>query len=59
MFFYGYWRQDGDSGVDLSGDHIDLWNKDTLTPSAESFLRFRVGVPQDSQSLVMAERPER
>jgi hypothetical protein len=46
VFFYGYWRQDGDSGDDLSGGHIDLWNKDTLTPSAESFLRFRIGVPR-------------
>ncbi|MHB9834545.1 type VI secretion system amidase effector protein Tae4 [Paraburkholderia terrae] len=45
IFFYGYWRQEGDSQSDLSGGHIDLWNRDTLTPSAESFLRFRVGVP--------------
>ncbi len=46
IFFYGYWRQDGDSADQLSGGHIDLWNKDTLTPSAESFLRFRVGIAQ-------------
>lgn len=30
----------------LSGGHIDLWNKDTLTPSFTSFLRFRVGMSQ-------------
>jgi hypothetical protein len=46
IFFYGYWRQEGDSSDNLSGGHIDLWNKDTLTPSAESFLRFRFGVPE-------------
>ncbi|AXF13733.1 type VI secretion system amidase effector protein Tae4 [Paraburkholderia caledonica] len=46
IFFYGYWRQDGDSGAELTGGHIDLWNKDTLTPSAESFLRFRIGMPE-------------
>ena len=46
ILFDGYWRQDGDSGNDLSGGHIDLWNRDTLTPSAESFLRFRMGMPQ-------------
>lgn len=46
VFFYGYWRQDGDSDGDLSGGHIDLWNRNTLTPSAESFMRFRVGVPR-------------
>ena len=44
IFFYGYWRQEGDSADNLSGGHIDLWNKDTLTPSAESFLRFRMGI---------------
>ncbi|NPT47772.1 hypothetical protein GNZ12_42070 [Paraburkholderia sp. 1N] len=51
IFFYGYWRQDGDSADQLSGGHIDLWNKDTLTPSAESFLRFRVGIAQIANPL--------
>jgi len=43
IYFYGYWRQEGDARENLTGGHIDLWNKDTLTPSAESFLRFRLG----------------
>lgn len=37
VYFFGYWRQDGDSADAFSGGHIDLWNKDTLTPSAASF----------------------
>ena len=45
IYFFGYWRQEGDSADALSGGHIDLWNKDTLTPSAASFWRFRIGVP--------------
>lgn len=45
IYFFGYWRQEGDSADALSGGHIDLWNKDTLTPSAVSFWRFRIGVP--------------
>lgn len=44
IYFFGYWRQDGDSADALSGGHIDLWNKDTLTPSVVSFLRFRLGM---------------
>ncbi|WP_217588047.1 type VI secretion system amidase effector protein Tae4 [Burkholderia sp. GbtcB21] len=44
IYFFGYWRQDGDSADALSGGHIDLWNKDTLTPSVVSFLRFRIGM---------------
>jgi hypothetical protein len=43
IYFFGYWRQDGDSADTLSGGHIDLWNKDTLTPSFASFWRFRLG----------------
>ncbi|MEN2470239.1 type VI secretion system amidase effector protein Tae4 [Burkholderia sp. GS2Y] len=46
IYFFGYWRQDGDSADALSGGHIDLWNKDTLTPSVVSFLRFRIGMSQ-------------
>ncbi len=46
IYFFGYWRQDGDSGNNLSGGHIDLWNKDTLPASAESFLRFRLGISE-------------
>lgn len=44
IYFFGYWRQDGDPADALSGGHIDLWNNDTLTPSAVSFWRFRIGV---------------
>ncbi|MPV64513.1 type VI secretion system amidase effector protein Tae4 [Burkholderia sp. BE17] len=44
IYFFGYWRQDGDSADVLSGGHIDLWNKDALTPSVVSFLRFRIGM---------------
>jgi len=44
IYFFGYWRQDGDSSDNLSGGHIDLWNKDTLTPNWASFLRFRIGM---------------
>ncbi|MFL9897302.1 type VI secretion system amidase effector protein Tae4 [Paraburkholderia fungorum] len=33
IFFYGYWRQDGDSKDNLSGGHIDLWNGTRLTIS--------------------------
>ena len=43
IYFFGYWRQEGDSAGALSGGHIDLWNKDTLTPSFSSFWRFRLG----------------
>jgi hypothetical protein len=44
VFFHGYWHRPGEPANRLSGDHIDLWNKKTLTPSVESFLRFRLGI---------------
>lgn len=44
IFFGDYWARDGETAANLSGGHIDLWNKDTLTPSVESFLRFRAGI---------------
>jgi hypothetical protein len=44
IFFHGYWHRPGEAAGRLSGDHIDLWNKNTLTPSIESFLRFRIGI---------------
>ena len=31
VFFANYWARDGEKH--LTGDHIDLWNKSTLTPS--------------------------
>lgn len=42
IYFANYWRRAGETAP--SGDHIDLWNRDTLTPSIESFLRFRLGI---------------
>ena len=47
IFFFGYWQQDGDNKDNLTGGHIDLWNKDTLTSKgfaswATSFARFRL-----------------
>ncbi|PCE24090.1 hypothetical protein BWP39_30875 [Paraburkholderia acidicola] len=49
VFFSGYWARDTDSRGQTTGDHIDLWNRDTLTsPGAQgwvnSFVRFRVGL---------------
>lgn len=44
IFFRDYWRRRGESRGTGSGDHIDLWNRDTLTPSLTSFLRFTVGI---------------
>ncbi|WP_175947361.1 T6SS effector amidase Tae4 family protein [Burkholderia pyrrocinia] len=49
VYFSGYWARDTDSHGQTTGDHIDLWNKDTLTSPGiggrvTSFLRFRVGV---------------
>jgi hypothetical protein len=44
MFFKDYWRRPGQTTGNGSGDHIDLWNRSTLTPSWESFLRFRLGI---------------
>jgi hypothetical protein len=49
VFFSGYWARNTDAPGQTSGDHIDLWNRDTLTaPGFEgraiSFLRFRMGV---------------
>jgi type VI protein secretion system component Hcp len=42
VYFENYWKREGERAP--SGDHIDLWNRNTLTPSIESFLRFRVGI---------------
>jgi hypothetical protein len=44
VFFKDYWRRPGETRGTGSGDHIDLWNLRTLTPSWESFLRFYVGI---------------
>ena len=42
VFFANYWARPGEKSP--TGDHIDLWNKSTLTPSFASILRFRVGM---------------
>ncbi|MFM0551546.1 type VI secretion system amidase effector protein Tae4 [Paraburkholderia sediminicola] len=49
VFFSGYWSRDTDRNGQTSGDHIDLWNRDTLTSPGvagrlTSFFRFRVGM---------------
>lgn len=44
IFFGGYWARNGESSATASGGHIDLWNKRTLTPSVQSFFRFRLGI---------------
>ncbi|MEN7528011.1 type VI secretion system amidase effector protein Tae4 [Cupriavidus sp. DL-D2] len=31
IYFFGYWRQDGDGDNTLTGGHIDLWNGSRLT----------------------------
>lgn len=42
IYFANYWRRSGESQA--SGDHIDLWQRDSLSPSIESFFRFRLGI---------------
>lgn len=42
IYFANYWRRGGEAAA--SGDDIDLWNKTTLSPSIESFFRFRLGI---------------
>lgn len=43
IYFENYWRRSGETGQG-SGDHIDLWNKTSLTPSIESTMRFTLGI---------------
>ena len=44
VFFQDYWFRDGEKFP--TGDHIDLWNINQLTPSFTTFLRFRLGITQ-------------
>jgi hypothetical protein len=44
VFFKDYWRRRGEMKGVGSGDHIDLWNRDSLTPGWASFLRFSIGI---------------
>ena len=43
VFFKDYWKREGEKSP--TGDHIDLWNRDRLTSSIASWLRFSVGLP--------------
>jgi len=42
VFFKDYWLRSGERHP--TGDHIDLWNRDCLTPSFTTFLRFSLGI---------------
>jgi len=42
VFFKDYWLRDGEKLP--TGDHIDLWNMDRLTPSWQTFARFSLGI---------------
>jgi hypothetical protein len=49
VYFSAYWARDTDRQGSTTGDHIDLWNNDTLSsPCFEgritSFFRFRMGL---------------
>lgn len=43
IFFGSYWRRNLKE-KEPSGDHIDLWNIDRLTPNSETTLRFTFGI---------------
>ncbi len=42
IFFKDYWLRDGERVP--TGDHIDLWNMDRLTPSWQTFARFTLRI---------------
>jgi hypothetical protein len=50
IFFQHYWLRDGEkananrSAPSGTGNHIDLWNRDKLTPSFHNFTRFSLGI---------------
>lgn len=43
IFFKDYWRRGGESYLNRTGDHIDLWNRYRLTTST-SYFRIQWGV---------------
>jgi hypothetical protein len=45
IFFGSYWRRSLKE-KDPTGDHIDLWNGERLTPGTQTTLRFDVGIPK-------------
>lgn len=44
-YFEDYWFRDAAAKYP-TGDHIDLWRYDRLTPSFETFMRFTLGVSE-------------
>jgi hypothetical protein len=47
IFFQDYWKRSTDKGGATTGDHIDLWNKNTLSRFGwASFFRFSLGIPR-------------
>jgi hypothetical protein len=58
VFFQDYWRRKGETRGNGSGDHIDLWNRQTLTPSIQSFLRFRLGISHLPNLNPFSRRPD-
>jgi hypothetical protein len=50
VFFQHYWLRSGEkldgnrSAPNGTGNHIDLWNRDRLTPGAATFFRFTIGI---------------
>ena len=50
IFFKDYWQRDSDSGSNRTGDHIDLWNADSLVSSSWFGTWFRLSFPDLSES---------
>jgi hypothetical protein len=44
IFFEHYWQRKTDRPGGATGNHIDLWNRDALTPGWASFARFWLGI---------------
>lgn len=58
IFFKDYWRRSGETSGTGTGDHIDLWNRDTLTPSFVSFLRFTLGIDRLPNLNIFTRAPD-
>lgn len=57
IFFKDYWRRRGQYTGNGTGDHIDLWNRDTLTSGFVSFLRFTLGIASIPNPFGAADEP--
>lgn len=57
IFFANYWRRHGERGRG-TGDHIDLWNRDRLTSTLLSFMRFTLGIPSFPNLNPMTRSPD-